>query len=60
MKWDLRDQKDERVVEYTYWDIIEWRGPFKRWAGVYIFADKTHNVKYIGKAGSQIGWVKKL
>jgi len=51
MKWDTSDHGRHEVVEYTNWRLLrnyeslEWR------AGVYVFADGSHQVKYVGKAG---------
>lgn len=52
MEWDISDHQDWRVVDYTRWlNIANYQNLGKR-AGVYIFADINHQVKYIGKAGA--------
>lgn len=52
MRWDIRDHQDWRVVDYTRWLNIENYRNLENRAGVYIFADVNHQVKYIGKAGA--------
>lgn len=52
MEWDISDHQDWRVVDHTRWlNIVNYQELEKR-AGVYIFADINHQVKYIGKAGA--------
>ncbi|MBA7601862.1 hypothetical protein ES703_08946 [subsurface metagenome] len=52
MIWDIRDQQDRRVVDYSGWLNLENYENLENKAGVYIFADANHDVKYIGKAGA--------
>ena len=52
MIWDIGDHQDRRVVDYSNWLYLENYGNLKNNAGVYIFADANHHVKYIGKAGA--------
>lgn len=52
MEWDISDHHDWRVMDHTGWlNIANYQNLEKR-AGVYIFADISHQVKYIGKAGA--------
>ena len=51
MLWDSRDHSDSRIVEYTGWRYLENYGNMEHRSGVYIFANKDLQVKYIGKAG---------
>jgi len=52
MQWDISDHQDWRVADNTRWlNIINYQN-LKARAGVYIFADVNHQVKYIGKAGA--------
>ena len=52
MQWDISDHQDWRVVDNTRWlNINNYRNLEER-AGVYIFANVNHQVKYIGKAGA--------
>jgi len=52
MIWDASDQQDWRVVDYSGWLSLQNYGNLENKAGVYIFADASHDVKYIGKAGA--------
>ena len=52
MQWDISDHQDWRVVDNTRWLNISNYQNLKARAGVYIFADVNHQVKYIGKAGA--------
>ena len=52
MRWNVSDNRDWRVVKYTGWLNIEDYQDLEERAGVYIFADVDHQVKYIGKAGA--------
>jgi len=52
MIWDIRDQQDRRVVDYSGWLNLENYENLENKSGVYIFADANHDVKYIGKAGA--------
>jgi excinuclease UvrABC nuclease subunit len=60
-KFDWSDQKGYRVVEHTYWPTIKrFEENLEPRAGVYIFADRDHRVKYVGsaKAGRMVEEVK--
>ena len=50
MQWDISDHQDWRVVDNTRWLNISNYQNLEARAGVYIFADVNHQVKYIGKA----------
>ena len=51
MKWDDKDTRDERVVSYGKWcDIGRISKVFPNSAGVYLFADESLDVKFIGCA----------
>jgi excinuclease UvrABC nuclease subunit len=52
MQWDISDHGDWRVVAHTRWLNIQNYQNLQGRAGVYIFADVNHQVKYIGKAGA--------
>ncbi len=52
MEWDVREHKDWKIVEYTRWLNIENYQKLENRAGVYIFANANHQVKYVGKAGA--------
>ena len=52
MQWDISDHQDWRVVDNTRWLNISNYQNLEARAGVYIFADVNHQVKYIGKAGA--------
>lgn len=52
MIWDIGDQQDRRVVDYSSWLNLENYENLENKAGVYIFADASHDVKYNGKAGA--------
>jgi excinuclease UvrABC nuclease subunit len=52
MQWDISDHRDWRVVDYTRWLSIQNYQNLQKRAGVYIFADVNHQVKYVGKAGA--------
>lgn len=52
MQWETSDHQDWRVVDYTRWLNISNYQNLEARAGVYIFADVNHQVKYIGKAGA--------
>ena len=52
MQWDIDDHQDWRVVDYIRWLNIDNYRNLEERAGVYIFADVNHQVKYIGKAGA--------
>ena len=49
MKWVGYDSRSE-IVRYTNWKSKDSLLPDQ--AGVYILADRNHNVKYVGKAGA--------
>lgn len=51
MMWDASDHSDNRVVEFTRWRYLSNYGTFEERSGVYIFANKDWQVKYVGKAG---------
>ncbi len=51
MSWDSSDHWDYRVVEYTRWRLIWNYETLEPRAGVYIFANASLYVKYVGKAG---------
>lgn len=51
MQWDDKDTNDERVVSQGRWcDIRSISKAFPNSAGVYLFADESLDVKYIGCA----------
>ncbi len=51
MKWDDKDASDERVVSQGRWcDIRNIGKVFPNSAGVYLFADESLDVKYVGCA----------
>jgi excinuclease UvrABC nuclease subunit len=53
MQWDSRDGSDTRVVDRGGWcDIGNIGNKFPERAGVYVFADATLQVRYVGKAGA--------
>lgn len=53
MKWDIKDDKDQRVIKATPWIALNsYKSILEERAGVYIFADAERDVKYIGKAGA--------
>jgi len=53
MKWDSQDEKDNPIVSASNWFALPfYKKTVEARAGVYIFADKSHDVKYIGKAGA--------
>ncbi len=52
MIWDSSDHWDNRVVEYTpRWRYLGNYETLEPRAGVYIFANASLYVKYVGKAG---------
>lgn len=53
MVWDDKEVKDGRVKAYSVgWIVIGNYQTLENRAGVYIFADVDHQVKYVGKAGA--------
>jgi len=49
MKWDDKDASDERVISQGRWcDIRIISKVFPNSAGVYLFADESLDVKYVG------------
>jgi len=52
MAWDSSDHSDYRVVSYTGWKNLENYGQLESRAGVYLFANESLQIKYIGKAGA--------
>lgn len=51
MKWDDSDFNDSRIVEFSDWiPKHDYKDEFEHRAGVYVFANKNYDVKYIGKA----------
>ena len=52
MEWSNKDQRDSKAVQNTRWMNIEYYENLENRAGVYIFANISHQVKYIGKAGA--------
>jgi excinuclease UvrABC nuclease subunit len=51
MQWDSRDSSDTRVVDRGGWCELRSIGnDFPDRIGVYVFADTTLEVKYVGKA----------
>ena len=53
MQWDTRDGSDTRVVDRGGWCAIGSMGDvFPGRTGVYVFADTTLQVRYVGKAGA--------
>ena len=51
MKWDDRDANDKRVICQGRWcDIRSISKVFPNCAGVYLFADESLEVKYVGCA----------
>jgi excinuclease UvrABC nuclease subunit len=51
MKWDDKDANDERVIGQGKWCDIRSIGKFfPNSAGVYLFADESLDVKYVGCA----------
>ena len=53
MKWNTNDEKDPRVVKASDWIVLSaYQKELEARAGVYIFADEAHDVRYIGKAGA--------
>ena len=51
MKWESNDHSDYRVVDYSGWRFLKNYGTLEQRSGVYIFANKGLQVKYVGKAG---------
>ena len=52
MQWETSDHQDWRAIDHTRWLNIGNYQNLKARAGVYVFADVNHQVKYIGKAGA--------
>jgi hypothetical protein len=52
MLWDPAEQKAHRVTGYSFWLYIENYEYLENKAGVFIFANASQSVKYIGKAGA--------
>jgi excinuclease UvrABC nuclease subunit len=52
MKWDNRDGRDYRVVASSGWTSLTNYSNLEARAGVYLFADSSLQIKYIGKAGA--------
>lgn len=53
MKWDSKDENDSRIVAKGRWydlDDVDEKAPER--AGVYVFVNSDHDVKYVGKAGA--------
>jgi excinuclease UvrABC nuclease subunit len=51
MEWNNKDALDRRIFASSYWRKIDnYKGLVNR-AGVYVFANSIHQVKYVGKAG---------
>lgn len=56
-QWDIAFHADQRIIDYTNWLYLEnfgnlkFRSATSTNAGVYIFANALHQVKYVGKAG---------
>jgi excinuclease UvrABC nuclease subunit len=52
MQWDSRDGSDTRVVDRGGWcELGSIGSDFPDRVGVYVFADATLQVKYVGEAG---------
>ena len=57
MKWETEDQKDRRITSTTDWINTRDLGKLdklKEEAGIYIFADRSHRVKYVGRASYNV------
>jgi len=52
VEWSISDHQDWRVVDFTRWLKLTNYQNLEERAGVYIFANVNHQVKYIGKAGA--------
>lgn len=53
MTWDISDESDSRVRKTSPWISVDNYKSLEPRTGVYIFADKDEDVKYIGKAGGK-------
>jgi len=49
--WDTSDHRRYEVVDYTNWRLLKNYRSLEPRAGVYVFADRNHQVRYVGKAG---------
>ena len=57
MEWENKDQKDWRVTGTTQWinkNDSDKLDRLKEEAGIYIFADRNHRVKYVGRASYNV------
>lgn len=51
MEWNDKDALDRRIFTSSYWRKIDNYKELVNRAGVYVFANSTYQVKYVGKAG---------
>jgi excinuclease UvrABC nuclease subunit len=52
MIWQREDCYDNRVVKYSLWTPKFKYSLLEERAGMYLFVDDQHDVKYVGKAGA--------
>lgn len=52
MRWDKNDEHDSRIKAVTDWTSFDEVHTLEARAGVYVFADDSEDVVYIGKAGA--------
>ena len=52
MEWKIGDSHDARIVSLSQWLRIDRYKELRNRTGVFLFADSSRNVKYVGSARS--------